>query len=693
MIKFLSSKRFIIPFLAILFLLSLINDIFEFVSNTRIVEIRYLSEFVMLIFIVIYYRYLDQNINFSEKTIQETLKLFVYLLGVMYLFVIIARILLNPSFAPGGFPNLPETFGSVIYASLVSLLAILFITPILLLIKTLIYYRHKRATIFMMRAFIISSFACIIASVITRAPLDFSFEDVGIYNNSILVFVLICTLFLSFRNSWITFLSQREKIIYFFISIFLIWAIFYLFEFAFQPAVSAHSLVIGVYAYIAWILLVTYSIICCIYLLLQLPTARIFDRKMREVNSLHDLSRAITAEFDFNKLVKLITEMTTKVIGSDSTWLELSKDGKNGLYIASSHNLSQHELENFPVSDRQFLSRHILEEQRPIIFNEIHKDHPYEYVKSWKKDIESLIGVPLISGNGNSLGILFATKKHSYGFDADDQAMLEAYTNQAVIALDNAKLLTQSLERERLEEELRIAREVQQRLLPQETPKVKNVSIDTLTITAYEVGGDYYDFFDFNNGHIGFIVGDVSGKGTSAAFYMAEAKGVIQSLSKTFTNPKDLLIRTNEILYESLEKKTFISLLMATMDCKNQQLSFARAGHCPLLYFNAQEKKSHLLQPEGIGVGMEKGIVFNKTLAEQNIDCHKGDIFVFYTDGLSEARNRNGEEFGDDRLCTIIDENAAMNVSEIKEKIIDNILEFLDGENLADDLTLVLVKT
>ena len=328
-----------------------------------------------------------------------------------------------------------------------------------------------------------------------------------------------------------------------------------------------------------------------------------------------------------------------------------------------------------------------------MIFNEIQKGHPYEYIKGWKKDIGSIIGVPLISGNGNSLGILFASKKHSFGFDPDDQAMLEAYTNQAIIALDNAKLLTQSFERERMEEELRIAREVQQRLLPQEIPLITGIAIDTLTITAYEVGGDYYDFFKFENGHVGFIIGDVSGKGTSAAFYMAEAKGVIQSLSKSFMNPKELLIRTNEILYESLEKKTFISMLMATLDCKKNQLSFARAGHCPLLYYNSEEKKSHLLQPEGIGVGLERGSVFKKTLSEQKIDYHPGDVFVFYTDGLSEARNRQGDEYGYDRLCTIVETNSDLSIEQIKEKVIDSILEFLDGENLADDLTLVLVKT
>jgi serine phosphatase RsbU (regulator of sigma subunit) len=414
---------------------------------------------------------------------------------------------------------------------------------------------------------------------------------------------------------------------------------------------------------------------------------------MREVISLHDLSRAITTEFNFNKLVKLITEMTTKVIGSDSTWLELSKESQDGLYIASSHNLSQDELETFPASDRQFLSKYILKEKKPLIFNELPRDHPYEYVKTWKKDIGSIIGVPLISGNGNSLGILFATKKHSYGFDPDDQAMLEAYSNQAVIALDNAQLLKHSFERERLEEELRIARDVQQRLLPQQTPRRPGLSIDALTITAYEVGGDYYDFIDFTNNHIGFIIGDVSGKGTSAAFYMAEAKGIIQSLSKSFSSPKELLIRTNEILYESLEKKTFISMLMATMDCDNKKFVFARAGHCPLLYYNAHDKKSQLLQPEGIGVGMERGIIFETTLVEQSINCQSGDIFAFYTDGLSEARNKTGEEFGDERLCKIIDKNAKKSIDKLKETIIDEILEFLDGENLADDLTLVLVKT
>jgi len=687
------SIRIFIPILAVLFVLSFAYDIFMYYSEINITPLHYTSEAMMILFAILYYRLLSVEFDFQNKTIQENLRIFVYLLGILYLAVIICKILLNPSFSPESFPRLAQSLGSVIYANIISLIAIIFMTPLIIVFKNLVYYKRTIRTIFFMRAFLISSVACIIATVLTGAELNLNFSGLGIYNNILLLFVLFCILMLSLRNSWITYLSRKEKVLYFIISVFLIWAVIYLFEFAFEFAVPAHSLAIGAFANIAWIFLVSYMIFSCLYLLLHLPTARVFDRKMREVASLHDLSRAISAEFNFNKLIKLITEMTTKVIGSESTWLELYENGSKRLFIASSHNLSPDEITAFQKSGRQDLSEQILLSKKPIMLNEIPKNHPYFYIKNWKTDIGSIIGVPLISGNGKSLGILFATKRHSYGFDPDDQAMLEAYANQAVIGLDNAALLKQSLERERLEEELRIAREVQKRLLPQKTPTFENIWVESLTLTAYEVGGDYYDFITLPNDHIGIIIGDVSGKGTSAAFYMAEAKGVVQSLSRTFYKPRELLIRINEILYESLERKMFISMLMASMDCKNRILRFARAGHCPLLHYDSTRQTVRLLQPEGIGVGLEKGKIFQNTLVEETIKCSPGDIFVFYTDGLSEARNQMGDEFGDEQLCTIIQNNAKKPVSEIKKTILDAILSFLDGQNLADDLTLVLVKT
>jgi len=392
-------------------------------------------------------------------------------------------------------------------------------------------------------------------------------------------------------------------------------------------------------------------------------------------------------------LVKLITDTTSAVIESDTTWLELYNQSSNSFSIVSAKNLSSNEISSLEKQDRQYISNKVLQTGSPILINEFTKNGKYNYLLNWKSDIGSLIGAPLISGSGKPLGILYASKISSFGFDPDDLAMLEAYANQAVVAMDNASLLKQSLERERLEQELKIARDVQQRLLPQELPGFDGIAVESLMITAYEVGGDYYDFVNFKNNHLGFIIGDVSGKGTSAAFYMAEAKGVLQSLSKSHSSPKNLLINTNNILYSSMDKKTFITMTVASIDCDKRILSFARAGHCPLLRYNASIKSCELLQPGGIGIGLDQGSIFNVTLEESQIPLKAGDIYIFYTDGLSEARNDKEEEYGDDRLCQLVEENADKPVTELKETIIDSILSFLNGRNLSDDLTLILLKT
>ena len=667
------STKIMVPLLGLLFVLPLIYDLYQFYSDTDILIVDYIAEGFSVLFGLLYYLFLSNRVNFQDKSIQENLKIFVYLLGIMYLSVIISQLLLNPSYSLFDTPPLPETLGSVIYANLVSAIGILLMIPIFIVIKNLIYYKRTRRTYNFMRGVYIFTIAAIISGVVSRTPFSFKFDitDASIYNDIFLTLALGLIIILSLRNSWITYLSRKKKVTYFFISIFIFWAVLYLYDFAFQLAVPAHSIATGVFVNIAWYFQVAYVLFAAIHLLFQLPTARVFDRKMQEVASLRDLNRVISSEFDFSKLVKLLTEMAIKVIGAETIWLELYHAGTRDLHIASSQNLDEEQLESFGKSGRLQLSEKLLKTQEPILLNEISKNHPYDYIREWKSDIGSLIGAPLISGNGEPLGFLFATKKHTFGFYPDDLEMLESYAHQGVIALDNAKLLKESFERERMEEELRIAREVQQRLLPNKTPRFDGISIETVTITAYEVGGDYYDFINYPDGQLGLIIGDVSGKGTSAAFYMAEAKGVVQSLSKSFSQPRELLIRTNEILYESLERKSFISMLMACLDSKSQTLSFARAGHCPLLYYNSSKEKAELLQPDGIGVGLEIGIIFRELLVEQKISYNKGDIFVFYTDGLSEARDQTGQEFGDIRLMELIQKNAHRTAPELKDIVID----------------------
>ncbi len=691
--KIVLSDKIIIPLILLAMATSFAYDVFRFYSNIDILLLAYASEILMILLIVGYYVLLRRRLYFQDKSVQENLATFTKLLVGLYALVIIIKSLLDPSYSPATFPQSPETLGSVIYSNIISLVAVFFMTPILMILKNLIYYRRKKGTVRLMRLFLGTSVLCILLTVGTRTALNFSFSGAAVYSNSVLIVVLILSFLLSLRNSWITFLTKKEKVSYFFISIFMIWGVLYLFDFAFSVAVPAHSLAVGTFTNITWYLMVSYMIFGSFYLLLQLPTATVFDRKMKEVSSLQDLSRSISAEFDFNRLVKLITRKTSEVVGSESAWLELQSDTDNRFEIASSHNLSNDIIRSFQESERQKTSREIIRSKSPLLVNELAKHERFKSLKEWKKDIGSIVGVPLIGRDGNPRGLLFATKPNDFGFDPDDVTMLEAFANQAIMAMENATLLRESFDRERMEEELRIAREVQQRLLPQELPKFEGLEIESLTITAYEVGGDYYDFIRLPQEQVGFIVGDVSGKGTSAAFYMAETKGIVQSLAQSCSGPRDLLVKVNEILYRSMDNKTFISMLMASVDCKNRKLYFARAGHCPLLYYSAQKKQSELLQPPGIGVGLDSGIIFKELLEEYTISVNEGDIFVFYTDGLSEARNARGEEYGEERLCELVKQHADKSVADLKELIIDSILQFLDGQNLNDDLTLLLLKT
>lgn len=681
-----------LPFLILIFAAGLAYDLFKFYSSVSILYLDYLSELSMVLFGVIYYRLITTQLNIAEKPIRESLKFIVTYVGLLYAIVIILKLILNPTYNPSDFPQPPDSLSSVIYSNLISIVAIIFMVPVMMIIRQLVFYKRKRSTILLIHALFIVASLCIILTVILKEPLNFDFDGLGIYNNLLLVFTLSLIFLLSFRNSWITYLSRKEKMSYFFISLFLIWAILFLFDYAFAIAVASHSLAVGSFTNIAWFVMVFYTISCGFYLLLHLPTAKVFDRKMREVASLHNLSREVSAEFDFKRLVKMITEMVSEVLDTESTWLELISDNPDKFYVASSQKLSDIHISSIQGEKRQAISRNILQSGKPVLVNEFFKQHPLNFFTEWNENIGSLIGAPLISSTGKALGILYAVKTKSYGFDPDDLAMLEAYANQAMIALENAQLLKESLERERLEQELRIARDVQQRLLPQKLPNIKNLEVESLTITAYEVGGDYYDFIELDDQNYCVIVGDVSGKGTSAAFYMAEAKGVIQSLSQSLKRPGELLINANKILYASMEKKSFITMTAAIIDGENRTMSFSRAGHCPLLRFCGNSHQVQYLQPSGIGIGLENGKVFEKSLIEQNLPLNSGDILVFYTDGLSEARNAKNEEFGDERIGELIRLNHKKSAAQLKELLIDSILKFLDGNNLADDLTMVLIK-
>ena len=197
-------------------------------------------------------------------------------------------------------------------------------------------------------------------------------------------------------------------------------------------------------------------------------------------------------------------------------------------------------------------------------------------------------------------------------------------------------LLKEQAEKERLKESLVIARQMQQNLLPPEITSVGGMEIAALNFPAQEVCGDYYDIIRKGDSGVGIIVADVSGKGPSAALYMAELKGVILSVSRSTTAPREILLEANQVLSPTLDARSFITVTYAMIDASKGTMRMCRAGHNPLLFYSAATDSIDIMQPKGIGLGLGRDGIFEKSLEEVERKLDSGDIVVFYTDGLTK---------------------------------------------------------
>jgi phosphoserine phosphatase RsbU/P len=288
----------------------------------------------------------------------------------------------------------------------------------------------------------------------------------------------------------------------------------------------------------------------------------------------------------------------------------------------------------------------------------------------------------------------------------DQLGQLSDSFNQMSTSIEH--LLEQAAEKRRLEEELRIAREIQMSLLPSGPLDMPGVSMTALCVPAREVGGDYYDYFRLSEHRFSLLIADVSGKGTSAALYMAELKGLLLSLSTIYQSPRQLLIEANRIISDHLDTRSFITMTYAVVDLQARTLVFARAGHTPFLYLPGHAastgdaghappgpRRAQALVPDGMVLGLQVPNIerlFPHHLVEHTIHLGTGDVMALYTDGITEATNAEGDLFGDARLAQLIEQHGHLDLAELRERIVRDVEAFAGGEDQHDDLTMILLK-
>ncbi len=522
------------------------------------------------------------------------------------------------------------------------------------------------------------------------APLSMIMGDTV---ENVVLFILINLMVInSFRVSWINYLNKKQKVACFWGGLFLIpihW--FLTVQFMSDDITADFSQFLDRFLTTGVVFTAIYLSVAFLALMAYLPTAQLFDRKIRQIESLHDLSRAVNSEFDLSKLVVRIVQLTGRVTEAESCWLELVNDKTGKLELVAYRDPHARSNQIYQQYKNRTVPAWMMQQKLPFLENQVHKNKQVQDIIPLNHPLGSLLMMPLLDNN-NVVGFLYAGKSEVFGFDQDDIEMLRAFSAQVVNSIENARLVEASIIKERLEQELRVAHDAQMKLLPKSMPEINGLEIQALCQPANEVGGDYYDFFKLGEEKLGVVVGDVSGKGASAAFYMAELKGIMGALIQRFDSPFKVLTTANRMVYTTVERNHFVTLIYGIIDTASGCFTFCRAGHTPVLLASQEAEAVKRLEPHGLGLGLDSNDVFEQNLTESSIRLHAGQTLLFYTDGAVEVRNKAGEEFGEERLEQSFFRYHQQPANTIKENCIQDIREFIGNKRLEDDLTFVVIK-
>lgn len=337
------------------------------------------------------------------------------------------------------------------------------------------------------------------------------------------------------------------------------------------------------------------------------------------------------------------------------------------------------------------VSRHVLEEVvglgKSVLTSDAQHDPRFASSTMTIQGIRSVLAVPLGVGE-KVFGIIYADSPIAEGrFSEDHLKVLTTLASVAAIRVENARLLEEQMGRERLEQELQLASEIQQRFQPTAPPIVHGYELQGISFSCYEIGGDYYDFIEREDGRLVVALGDVSGKGTAAALLMSSLHAAVHAQAASNSSLVQTISNVNRYLAENIPSNRFVTLFYAELDPKAGSLAFVNAGHNPPIIVHDSGTVEQLSSG-----GLPLGIIPDTEYKEGRTQLQPGDVLVIYSDGVSEAINGVGEEFGPDRLCQVVSENLNATAAGIRDRIESALTKFVQGTPANDDITLVIVK-
>lgn len=500
----------------------------------------------------------------------------------------------------------------------------------------------------LLRAWKLFEFAVLSLLFFNFFPLDY-FKP---FNFILIGVISLGGLVLSLNMKWVAYLNfkQKWKNIFLLVLILLISASFL--EYIYNQSGQELAHVVNTYdqhdlyndlgekAFFigVFIFIVFYCVSSILVILFNLPTSSVFEQKIGEVFNIQKLSETIQMTNNESEIYDSLLDTCVTTSFADAAWLEIIDN--QGNFIEFIH-FQVDKIDVFELK-KAIKKAGGKTSQETIVVKDVDKQ---KYLTTDEFKFQSAIVVPLYSSS-KKLGALGLLKEVKDGFDKEAIDLVQTLTNQASTAIVNSRLLVEAIANERYQKEIKIAKDVKKKLLGNEDVKTEAFDIYSYTESADEVGGDFYSTGLLDDGRYYVVIADVSGHGTSAAFNMAQLKGVFQALIPLGLTINEFLQQANTALSHCLEKTSFLTLTLMFIDTNSKTVEIGRAGHCPTLYYSNEGNQTEYIHNKGLGLGILRNVGYSQHIETYSRKYSSKDVVFLFTDGLVESKNLKNEEYG-----------------------------------------------
>ncbi len=415
-------------------------------------------------------------------------------------------------------------------------------------------------------------------------------------------------------------------------------------------------------------------------------------REVRDLKALLAVSKAIASEALLDDLLQVIMDKTTEVIDADRSSLFLYDESTNELWSKIAQKLGRIKEIRFPVGVG--IAGEVAKTRKVINIKDAYTDPRFnpDFDKKTGYRTRSILCMPMMSGSGNFVGVIqVLNKKGGRGFDKRDESLLEALGAHAAVAVERAKLTEAYVEKQRIDQALKLARDIQMSILPKRFPPFPDrdeFEIFAAIEPAKEVGGDFYDFFFVDRDNLCFCIGDVSGKGVPAALFMAVTKTLIKAKTSKGMYPDEILSYVNEELCVDNDSSMFVTIFCGILNTRTGEVLFCNGGHNPP-YVVSKARGVKALEDRS---GMALGVYEAASYSTNTVTLAPGDCIFLYTDGVTEAMDINGNFYTDERFKGFLEGQKIIRIEERLRNTLDELKIFASGAPQADDITLMAIR-